>query len=350
MSPTTLYYREGASDKVYQIALEERSTGWVVNFAYGRRGATLSTGSKTQYPVSYEQALKIHDRLVREKLAKGYTPGADATSYSGGSQEFTGVLPQLLNPVEEVELPQLLTDDSFVLQPKIDGRRLLIRKMGQSVTGINRRGIECGIPESIPDDALLFEGDFLIDGEAVGDVFSAFDLLECDEEDLRNEPYRQRLIALMTLLGDEPVGSIRQVCTFWGEQEKRFAFDRYREQGIEGVVFKRELASYSAGRPASGGNQLKFKFVTTASVIVSAINTRRSAAISLWDDTKLVPAGNVTIPPNHPLPEVGQVAEVRYLYAIPESGSLYQPVYLGLRDDIEQAECLVSQLKYKKAA
>ncbi|HPY24902.1 MAG TPA: hypothetical protein PLK19_11325 [Mycobacterium sp.] len=45
----------------------------------------------------------------------------------------------------------------------------------------------------------------------------------------------------------------------------------------------------------------------------------------------------------------GDVVEVRYLYAY-QGGSLYQPVYLGLRDDIEQHECVVAQMKYKAQA
>ena len=60
-----------------------------------------------------------------------------------------------------------------------------------------------------------------------------------------------------------------------------------------------------------------------------------------------VAAGNVTIPPNHALPPVGGVVEVRYLYAFPESGRLFQPVYLGARDDVLPAECATSQLKFK---
>jgi len=38
---------------------------------------------------------------------------------------------------------------------------------------------------------------------------------------------------------------------------------------------------------------------------------------------------------------------VRFLYAHRESNALYQPVYLGSRDDVEPGECLVSQLKFK---
>jgi len=77
----TLYFREGTSDKVYQVALEPAGERFVVNFAYGRRGSTLSTGTKTNVPVDLERARTIFDKLVREKTAKGYTPGESGTSF-----------------------------------------------------------------------------------------------------------------------------------------------------------------------------------------------------------------------------------------------------------------------------
>lgn len=49
------------------------------------------------------------------------------------------------------------------------------------------------------------------------------------------------------------------------------------------------------------------------------------------------------------LPQKGSVIEVRYLYAFRESGSVYQPVYIGRRDDMGTADCVVDQLKYKTA-
>jgi bifunctional non-homologous end joining protein LigD len=41
---------------------------------------------------------------------------------------------------------------------------------------------------------------------------------------------------------------------------------------------------------------------------------------------------------------------VKYLYCFKESGSIYQPVYLGPRSDIPAAECTTDQLKYKADA
>ena len=54
-----------------------------------------------------------------------------------------------------------------------------------------------------------------------------------------------------------------------------------------------------------------------------------------------------TIPPNHPVPTPGDVVDVRYMHAFGESGSIYQPVYIGPRSDIPASECGTDQLKYK---
>ena len=91
------------------------------------------------------------------------------------------------------------------------------------------------------------------------------------------------------------------------------------------MVFKDTGAHYSSGRPASAGSQRKCKFYETASFLVSSVNNQRSVGLSLYRDDQLVPVGNVTIPPNAEVPHVGDIVEVRYLYAY-ENGSVYQPV------------------------
>ena len=63
----TLYYREGSSDKVYQCRIEPAGERFAVNFAYGRRGSTLNTGTKTNVPVDYDSARRLFDQLVKEK-------------------------------------------------------------------------------------------------------------------------------------------------------------------------------------------------------------------------------------------------------------------------------------------
>ena len=56
----------------YHAAIEPRGEGYIVTFAYGRRGNTLTTGIKSDLPMPLETATKLFDKLVASKLAKGY--------------------------------------------------------------------------------------------------------------------------------------------------------------------------------------------------------------------------------------------------------------------------------------
>ncbi|OBG22753.1 hypothetical protein A5768_23585 [Mycolicibacterium fortuitum] len=69
--------------------------------------------------------------------------------------------------------------------------------------------------------------------------------------------------------------------------------------------------------------------------------------VSLLNGDEWQTVGNVTVPANQNVPQLGDVVEVRYLYAAQIGGALYQPVLLGVRDDVEPAECVVTQLKFK---
>ena len=348
----TLYYRDGSSDKVYQCAIEPAGERFVVNFAYGRRGSTLNTGTKTNVPVDYDNARRIFAKLVKEKQAKGYTPGTDGTPYQtpDAAERFTGILPQLLNAIDEQEVNRLLNEPTVVMQPKFNGRRLLIRKHGETIQGINKKGLLTGLPATVVQDVRQLPGDFILDGECVGDVYHAFDLLAIDHEDLRPQAYRQRLTALMNLLASSQHRYVRYTLTAFTAKDKVRLHAELWTGKQEGVVFKRLAAPYTPGRPNTGGPQLKHKFYATLSCVVARINPQRSVEVRLLGEDGWMPCGNVTIPANHKIPEVCQVIEARYLYAHRESNALYQPVYLGPRHDVDTSECLLTQLKYKPVA
>jgi bifunctional non-homologous end joining protein LigD len=348
MESTTLYYKQGGSDKVYQATIVPSGDNFLVNFAYGRRGATLQTGTKTQAPVGYDQAKRIYDKLIAEKTAKGYTPGEDGTPYqhTDREREVTGILPQLLNPIEDREVQRFIYDPAFCAQEKFDGKRILIRKEDAAIDGINRRGLTCGIPSVLVNEIRQIPGNCVIDGESIGEVFFAFDILTLHGRDLRSQPYRDRLFALNQVISPD-FGFLKLADTALDLAEKAELLEKLRRENREGVVFKNLAAAYVAGRPASGGDNLKLKFYATGSFIVNRVNARRSVSLVLFDGHKVVPAGNVTIPPNHKIPDIGSIVEVRYLYAFRESGCIYQPIYLGRREDITAEECTVLQLKYK---
>lgn len=354
LSHIELGFREGSSDKVYRAGIEEADGGFVVNFAFGRRGATLNTGTKTTRPVPYDEALSIYEKLIRSKTAKGYKPVGGAqtgagigTSVTDREQRDTGLRSQLLNPITEDEAEAYLAKNDWCAQEKFDGKRMTLQKSGKVIVAANRNGLSIGFPDVLATQLTEVAGDFVIDGECVGETFHAFDLLEYNAGDCRPQPYRERLKALEDRFG-KIGGNIVVARTAMGNEVssksgKRKFMAELKAANKEGIVFKDLRAPWSAGRPASGGVALKCKFWATCSCVVAKVNARRSIEIALGGKS----VGNVTIPPNHNIPGVGQVVEIRYLYVTGVGGSLYQPVYLGERDDVRSEECTVERQRIK---
>lgn len=341
-----LYFKEGSSDKVYHATIEKKGSGYVVNFAFGRRGSTLQTGTKTNTPVSLDEATKVFNKLVDSKLAKGYRHAEGTLEGISVAEDLpdtpTEIQCVLLNPIEEDEAQDLLKDDDWGVQPKFDGVRFMLKKESGKISAVNRKGKATSIPKCIEKAFESVEVDFFVDGELIGETYYIFDVLEFDGVCHRKNPLQDRVSLLDSIEIDSD--HVVFVDITIGTRNKKRLFASLKDEGKEGIVFKKLSAHYPVGRPASGGNYLKHKFYATCSCIVSEVNQKRSVAISLHDDTAI---GNVTIPANFDIPKAGDVIEVRYLYAY-RGGSLYQPIYLGKRSDIDPEECVVSQLKFKE--
>ena len=356
---STLYCKNETSDKVYDLEVTTRNGLYQVSFAYGRRGGTLTYGTKTGW-VSKGKAEDVFNHLIREKRAKGYTFGLPLTALPltavpappppESLSETLGYttppfLPQLLNPITAAEAESHIRSMEYCAQEKFDGKRIILRKENGMVVSTNRKGISCGLSSVVIAAMQASFPDCVLDGESIGDKYHAFDLLSLKGKDLRSDQYRVRLVHMMNLW-PATGGSIMMVETAIKEANKQALLKKLLARNAEGIVFKRLNAPYTAGRPNSGGDQFKRKFYETLSAVVNAVNSKRSVEVKLLGDEWQI-AGNVTIPPNCPIPRPGKVVEIRYLYAFPESGILYQPVYLGERTDISVSECVASQLKFK---
>lgn len=346
-----LYFKEGSSDKVYHVTLENSGSGHVVNFSYGRRGSALKNGTKTNSPVSLEKANDIFQKLVSEKSSKGYRPIANANPQEIHVAENPPDTPTaskcvLLNPITENDVKKYIDDDDWVAQHKLDGVRFMLHRHESKTRAYNRRGLNASIPTPIWNSVDRAKS-FLIDGELIGDMYYVFDLLEYEEKEVCSKPLTVRSSLLKTLVDELKSDNIVYTEIYSGKESKQKLYDRLVKENQEGIVFKNKNAKYYVGRPASGGDYLKCKFYSTCSAIVTEVNDKRSVAIGLYKGNKVVKAGNVTISSNFEIPKVGSVVEVKYLYARKQSGSLYQPIYLGERSDIVPKECVQSQLKYK---
>ena len=200
-------------------------------------------------------------------------------------------------------------------------------------------------------------------------IYEVFDLLYLDGEDLRRQPLRDRRRRLEAAL--EPMGAIRLSEGFPGNGVALFR--AVQEQGLEGIVAKRLDAPYVSGRSAAW---VKVKAFKTMDCVIGGWtagqggrhSTLGALIVGIYRDGALIPVGHVgsgfddrtlrdllaTLQehqsPTSPFavaPKLNQpatwgfpdlVCEVRYA-ELTRDGTLRQPVYLGLRSDVDPKEC-----------
>src|SRR6266403_6338243 len=340
-----LYFRQGSSDKVYHLQLENVQDQWSVQAQWGRRGSALQSDVKVS-DTSYEEAKRVYDRILREKTSKGYQI-AQATANGNEAvavglpvtKEHSGHTLELLTPIEEPEALLLAQDAAWWFQQHFDGRRLAVQKMDGKYSGINKLG------QLIPIDSRLTQcleavqaQAFLVDGEITDSRFHLWDLLDINGTDLRIQPYEIRYARLGLVF--RGVDEALRVCeTAMTPKTKRAFVKAMHESRAEGVVCKNRNAAYAGGR---AGQHFKCKFVVTASCIVGpkpekkANDGHRSIAMYLLDDNRQRFMGTVGVPDRYRLPKEGEIVEVQYLYCHPgPDGKLIQAKYFGkVRDDI----------------
>lgn len=345
----SLYFQQGPSDKEYHCQIDPVGDLFVVNFQYGRRGSSLTSGTKTLHPVPLNQAEKVWAKLIQEKKGKGYTEGTSGVPFQNSHQSgrVSGMLPQLLNSLDESQLDEFLSNESYG-QEKKNGRLLQIHRTDRDVIGANKLGLTIALPQPIVDAVLaLPSNDLSLVGEGIGATLHCFDLTRLDR-DLKPTPYATRYQTLAPLIDASSHRALQLVTAATTPDAKRALYARLRAENAEGIVFKDPCAPYTPGRPNSGGPQWKFKFKATGTFIVTHHNLKRSVRIQLLDTQHtLVPCGNVSIPPNAPIPPINSLIEVEYLYAFTNSHHLHQPVYLEPRDDVDRNDCRLTQLKYQ---
>ncbi len=353
--------QEGKMDKVYHLSIEHAGDKYIVRYANGRRGGTLTTGTRTKAPVDLLTAQAVYENVLSEKLRDRY----QVTGH-GGPLPMTIVkpnnnktpvitpkvtfLPQLLIPLSEAAGEAMIekVNGTWCAQEKKFGKRLMIHKRNGEVSATQKQGRACAMPTCVAEMVGKLHGDCTLDGELMGDVYWAFDLLWHEGQDWRGQAYGKRLATLEALIGNRK-GSLRVVHTVRGVKDVRAHCTALRAANAEGMVFKDLCAAYVSGD--GHRTQYKFKFYAECSCVVQAHNEARSVAVSLYFNDgsgQGICLGNVTIPPNHDVPPIGAVIEVRYLFAF-KGGALYEPVYNGLRTDVPNTDCTLAKqnLKFK---
>lgn len=394
-----LFFCQGASDKVYNLALTQCETGWTVTAAWGRRGSVLSAETKVER-AEYAAAKKLYDSVLRQKLAKGYKP-VQAVQSSGSTAEVAAgtaqsvPLPQanarpseaapsfgpaltrarrpvskdvvfaaeLLTRISESELDLYTRSSRHWFQIKRDGIRLTIvgDKIENSdlyeIFGYNKLGqvVQLDARLYLAVKKLMQQGSFnriMIDGEWETSGFWGWDLLELDG-DLRGMEYGDRfdgLVDLFNLLPTDLAAMFHPVETARTTAEKQALLAKAKATRAEGLAVKLVSAPHRGGR---NGQHSKFKFEQTASFIVGPkpkADTHRSVALYLYDKGRKRYMGSVKVADRYAVPADGAIVDVRYLYCFQGvDGHIYQPAYFGVtRTDVRPEDCVVQQLKMKQ--
>lgn len=73
VAKVTLHNNTGNSDKIYECLVAGTGELFVVNTQNGRQGGAMTARTKTKEPVPFEAAMKIYDKLAREKKTDNYS-------------------------------------------------------------------------------------------------------------------------------------------------------------------------------------------------------------------------------------------------------------------------------------
>jgi len=327
----SLWSTEGGSDKTYTLWIEKDQKGCWLKYLFGPRGGTQNQGTKNKVAFTPEKAEKEYDKILKEKLAKGYKPlGGDVPEYVEVKEaKDAGIRPMLLTPDTEENLEKYITDDDWCAEEKLNGVRIMIKADGDRIVGVNRRGLERPIPKSVEKALLgaLKPGDVL-DGELIGENYHVFDI------PLAKGSYSMRLGLLDLLAKKVKALNIRFVPAFSSQKDKRALVQSLQKNRKEGVVFKDLRADYEPGRRENLAKAIAVKVKYYAEVAAQVIDwtDKQSVEVALLDSQKLVSVGKVTVPTKY-VDQVrkGELVRVKYLYAT-GAKQLYQ-AHLDPTDD-----------------
>lgn len=265
------------------------------------------------------------------------------------------LVPQLAKSTEVTSLEHFINDDSWVMEQKLDGNRIMLVSPGADMapTCITRNGniYSKKVPAAISNFRFP-DGKWVLDGELVGDKYWVFDLPTAPglvgELATLPSPLYVRRAMLEAFLANVPhqFGLTPQAKT---RDEKIRLADHALKHGLEGLLLKKADSPYRPGGRTP--EWLKLKFVSTADCIVLDVRDDGKDSVRLGlvdtDGVTIVDVGRASLIGKEKNGQIipGDVIEVRYLYT-GAGGRLYQPTILRLRDDKSVPECTVDQLRH----
>jgi bifunctional non-homologous end joining protein LigD len=189
----------------------------------------------------------------------------------------------------------------------------------------------------------------ILDGELLGRDYWLFDVLQFAGDDLKSRGYLERFEVLDGEVEPALTGDIRILPLAVDRRAKQKLHDKLRAANAEGLIFKHRDAPYTPGARTTA--MQKFIFLKSADVVIVE-NAGNSYLMAVYDGKQLFEVGKVfagtTNLSRKALDDAlargdRPVCEVRYLYAT-DDHQLFEPVFVGPRDDKTAGQCLREQL------
>lgn len=256
--------------------------------------------------------------------------------------------PMLAKSADTARIANCLTDPQWFLQQKLDGDRLLIHAHDGAVSALNRNGEfrRNSVPRYVLDQFRGLSGEWFFDGELLDGTFWVFDLPRAGHVVEPSHSCEFRLDMLNVVMERAAMDPrwVRLLPTARVHADKLRLVNKVVAQGSEGVILKHRSGVY---RPGCRSDQmLKYKTWNSVDVVVCALHVdgHNNCEYAALDGERWVPVGSCSLE-GKPVVQVGDVVEVKYLYAS-EDRKLYQPSLLRVRNDKPAEQCTIDQLVF----
>jgi hypothetical protein len=367
---TTLHSTANGSDKIYKASIVVNpSGGFDVIGESGPRGQRLKPQEAKQRGVDEDSARRAYQTLVASKIkGKSKYRVIDGDSsvasivQSDRDGKNAGVPVQLLNAVSASELDELFEHPRMRWMRKINGWRNGIIVDEKAAIGFNRSGQFVPLADDIAAAAQsAFPAGTQIDGELIKGKIIAFDALSVGDRDMTSYGFEERHQALVDIAKHSTSVFIPRdpfsldtdkaivVLPIVEPSDVRAFFARLQAINAEGIVGRHADAPVQDGRIRTERVAVKYRLYQSLTARVIRQNAVHSVGVAVYDGSREIDLGDVTIPPSMPLPPPGtSFIEVRYL-PTRRGRKLDQPVFLMVRPpgDAGLESCTFDQLVYE---
>lgn len=251
---------------------------------------------------------------------------------------------ELLTETTVNHFQRMLLDATYGFQEKHNGHRVIVCKQNGKLSFFNREGEPSTKRVYLPLQKVLLAhplSTFVIDCELVKNLLFVFDALYLGDEELVHDAYEYREARYHAEFSH--YAYIIPVDTARTPREKKELWNRVERNHGEGIVSKNLSKPYRQGR-ADQHWKLKFWKTADAVVIGPSPEGKDSVEIGMYDDRGRIHRISGCSLRNKFNPPVGQVIEVRFLYATKER-NIVQPTLLHVRYDKRAADCKLAQLE-----